>query len=228
LYSTVEDMYKWDRALYTEKILSKASLEKMFTPVLNDYGFGWHIGEQPIGNMKKKVVMHSGGIFGFSSLEIRLVEDKNYIMALNNTESGSLDQLTLGITNILYGLEPAKPKKSLATELSKLIKEKGIEKAMAEINAAKENKDEYKASEREINQLGYILLQSGKVTESVEVFKLNTELYPGSANVYDSMAEAYAAAGDKEKAILNYKKSIELDPNNENGKEQLKKLENGN
>lgn len=227
LYSTVEDMYKWDRALYTEKILSKASIEKMFTPVMNDYGFGWKTGEQPIGDVKKKVVMHSGGIFGFSSMEIRLIDDKNYIMALNNTESGSLDQLTLGITNILYGLEPAKPKKSLATELSKFIKEKGIEKAIIEINAAKEKKDEYKANEREINQLGYILLQGGKVNEAVEVLKFNTELYPESSNVYDSLGEAYAASGDKEKAILNYKKSIELDPNNENGKETLKKLESG-
>jgi CubicO group peptidase (beta-lactamase class C family) len=75
IYSTVEDMYKWDRALYTEKILSKTSIEKMFTHVLNGYGYGWYTGEQPFGGVPKKVVMHTGGIFGFNSIEIRLIDD---------------------------------------------------------------------------------------------------------------------------------------------------------
>lgn len=225
MYSTVEDMYKWDRALYTEKILTKASLEKMFTPVLNNYGYGWQIIEAPMGDVKKKVITHNGGIFGFSSLETRLVEDNNFIMVLNNSENGSLNQLTNGIAQILYGIEPPKPRKSLAMELSKLIKENGIDKAITEAKVLKGNKDEYRASEREINLLGYNLMQGGKVKESIEVFRLNVELYPESSNVYDSLGEAYAEAGDKEKAIINYKKSIELNPNNENGKQMLKKLE---
>ncbi len=226
MYSTVEDMYKWDRALYTEKILTKASLEKMFTPVLNNYGYGWQIIEQPLSeNLKLKVVTHSGGIFGFNSLETRLVDDNKFVMVLNNFENGNINQLTLGIVNILYGIEPAKPRKSLATELSKQIKENGIEKAIAEAKIMRENKEEYRASEREINQLGYVLLQGGKVKESIEVFKLNVQLYPESANVYDSIGEAYAESGDKESAIINYKKSVELDPSNEHGKQVLKELE---
>ena len=44
LYSTVEDLYKWDQALYTEKVLSEASKQRMFTPGLSDYGYGWEIG----------------------------------------------------------------------------------------------------------------------------------------------------------------------------------------
>lgn len=71
-----------------------------------------------------------------------------------------------------------------------------------------------------------IYLQSGKISEAVKVFKLNVELYPQSANVYDSYGEALAAVGDKENAIINYRKSVELDPTNANGIEVLKKLEN--
>jgi CubicO group peptidase (beta-lactamase class C family) len=225
MYSTVEDMYKWDRALYTEKILAKASLEKMFSPVMNDYGYGWMIGQQPIGDTEKKVTMHSGGIFGFSSIEIRLVDDGHYIMILSNFETSSINQLSMGIADILYNLEPPKPKKSLAIELSKMINEKGIDKAIAEFKILKEKKDEYRAIEREFNQLGYVLLQGGKVKEAIEVFKLNVQLYPESSNVYDSLGEAYAAAGDKENAIINYKKSIELNPENEHGKQILKELQ---
>jgi CubicO group peptidase (beta-lactamase class C family) len=225
IYSTVEDMFLWDQALYTEKILTNVSKEKMFTPVLNNYGYGWQIIEQPIGDKKLKVVTHSGGIFGFNSLETRLVDDNKFIMVLNNFENGNLNQLTLGIVNILYGIEPAIPKKSAAIELSKLIKEKNIDVAVSEFSMMKEKKDEYRVSEREMNQLGYLLLQEGKINESVKVFKLNVDLYPESANVYDSYAEALAAAGDTENAIVNYKKSVELDPTNENGKQMLHKLE---
>lgn len=225
MYSTVEDMFLWDRALYTDKLLGNELKEKMFTPVLNNYGYGWQIIEHAVGEKKLKVITHSGGIFGFNSLETRLVDENKFIMVLNNFEGGNLNQLTIGIVNILYGLEPANPKKSAAEELNKLIVEKGIDAAITEFQKIKDNKEEFVTREREINQLGYNLLTDKKIQESIKVFRLNTELYPESWNVYDSYGEALAEAGDKENAILNYKKSIELNPDNEGGKMMLKKLE---
>lgn len=225
IYSTVEDMYKWDRALYTNTLLSEPMKEIMFKPVLNNYALGWQVIEQPIGDKKVKVVTHSGGIFGFNSLITRLTDDNKFVMVLNNFEGGNINQLTLGIVNILYGLEPAKPKKSAAVELAGLIILKGVDNALTEFSKMKDNKDEYVVRERELNQLGYNLLLENKVTEAVKVFKLNVDLYPDSWNVYDSYGEALAAAGDTENAILNYKKSIELNPENNGGKEMLKKLE---
>ena len=54
---------------------------------------------------------------------------------------------------------------------------------------------------------------------------MNAELYPNSANVYDSLGEAYMNSDDNKNAIKNYKKSLELNPNNDNAREMLKKLE---
>jgi len=73
-------------------------------------------------------------------------------------------------------------------------------------------------------QLIYHLLSAKRVKDAIEVFKLNVADYPQSANVYDSLGEAYKVNGDRELAIKNYERSVELDPKNTNGIEALKKL----
>jgi tetratricopeptide (TPR) repeat protein len=75
-----------------------------------------------------------------------------------------------------------------------------------------------------MNSLGYGLMREDRLESALSIFKLNTELYPESWNVYDSYGEALLENGDKEKAIENYKRSIEMNPNNENGKKVLKEL----
>ncbi|MFN2406792.1 MAG: tetratricopeptide repeat protein [Pyrinomonadaceae bacterium] len=80
--------------------------------------------------------------------------------------------------------------------------------------------------ERDLNDWAYRMLNGGgKPKEALEIFKLNVFLYPNSANVYDSVAEAYAANGQRDLAIKNYKRSLELDPQNTNAIQQLKKLD---
>ncbi|HZI60675.1 MAG TPA: serine hydrolase [Pyrinomonadaceae bacterium] len=79
-------------------------------------------------------------------------------------------------------------------------------------------------SENRLNVLGYRLLEQKKVPEAIALLKLNVEFYPNSWNVYDSLADAYAANSEKDLAITNYKKSLELNPQNEKGREKLKKL----
>lgn len=80
-------------------------------------------------------------------------------------------------------------------------------------------------AEARLNDLGYSLLRQQKVAEAITIFKVNVELYLQSANAYDSLAEAYMANGDKQLAIANYKKSLELNPKNPNAVDNLKKLE---
>jgi len=75
-----------------------------------------------------------------------------------------------------------------------------------------------------INALGYQYLEQKKNDVAIAVFKFNVQTYPASANVWDSLGEAYMNAGQKELAIANYKKSLELDPNNKNAVAMLEKL----
>lgn len=76
-----------------------------------------------------------------------------------------------------------------------------------------------------INQKGYDLMEEKKLQEAIEIFKLNAFAFPRSANVFDSLGEAYLEAGNKELAIENYKKSLQLDPLNQNARDVLKKIE---
>ncbi len=78
--------------------------------------------------------------------------------------------------------------------------------------------------EREMNALGYKFLQNGKIKDAIELFKLNTIAYPNSSNTYDSLGEAYLSDGQKDLAIKNYEKSLELNPNNTNAQKVLKEL----
>jgi len=79
--------------------------------------------------------------------------------------------------------------------------------------------------ENRINGLGYNLMQQKKLSEAIALLKLNVEFYPKSSNAYDSLGEAYMTNGEKDLAIVNYKKSLELNPQNAGAREKLKKLE---
>jgi tetratricopeptide (TPR) repeat protein len=83
----------------------------------------------------------------------------------------------------------------------------------------------YDFGEDQLTAAGYALLGSKKVNEAIELFKLLVEEFPNSANAYDSFGEAYMTAGNKELAIKNYKKALELKPDCETAKSALQKLE---
>ena len=82
-------------------------------------------------------------------------------------------------------------------------------------------------TEVEVNRLGYQLMSSGQLPAATEVFELNVESYPLSWNVYDSLAEAYMNAGENEKAIQFYEKSLKINPANSNAVAMLKKIQGG-
>lgn len=74
-------------------------------------------------------------------------------------------------------------------------------------------KHKYVDTEAAVNRFGYTLLRNNKVADAVEIFKLNAESYPNSANVYDSLGDALQAAGNKAEAIKSYEKALSIDPN---------------
>ncbi len=117
---------------------------------------------------------------------------------------------------------------SAAYRIEQEINMNGIEAGMQKYRSIRSDPNsELYFDEGELNAAGYRLLGNGKIMEAIQVFTINVELYPESANAYDSLAEAHMKGGDNRKAIENYKKSLELNPDNNNAEEMLKSLENG-
>jgi tetratricopeptide (TPR) repeat protein len=79
-------------------------------------------------------------------------------------------------------------------------------------------------NESELNAYGYVLLGQSSLQEAITVFRINANLFPRSANCFDSLGEAYFAAGFKDKAIQAYELAVNLDPENESIQARLKKL----
>lgn len=78
--------------------------------------------------------------------------------------------------------------------------------------------------ESTMNSLGYQYLQKDDYATAIRIFQLNAEAFPGSSNVYDSLGEALMKSGKKKEAIDNYKKSLALDPGNNNARQMLAQL----
>lgn len=119
------------------------------------------------------------------------------------------------------------PRRSIAEALSATIASSGVDAAVKQYRELKASAPSasYNFDEDQLNGLGYQLINQKKFGEATHIFQLNVEAYPQSSNAYDSLGEAYMDAGDKERAIANYRKSLELNPKNANGAAMLRKLE---
>lgn len=117
--------------------------------------------------------------------------------------------------------------KSIADVLMKTIEERDVATAVRQYHELKtRDPDAYDFRESELSGLGYSLLGAKKVEDAIEIFKLNVVAYPQSSDAYSCLGEAYMVDADRANAIINYERSLEMDPQNKYTAELLKKLGN--
>jgi len=208
LYSTVEDLYKWDQALYGDKILTAASKEKMFTPGLSNYGYAWEIRKGKDG----LTIEHGGGINGFNTLITRNPDTKRLIVLLNNTGGAPLNAMANGIRAILDGKEPVMPKEPAAQELFKTYQKSGLEAALRQAAEMKAG-TQYEAGEGELARLGGQLLATRKTADALTLAKQLTQDNPKSIGATTLLAQAEKANGHRVESIQAWSRVIDLSPN---------------
>ena len=236
IYSTIEDLYKWDQGLYSDKLVSQETLKEAFTPGrLNngapsrtlgdltwDYGFGWLLRK----NESENIVWHDGGFNGFNAIFYRELNRHDLIIFLTNKgEPWPLYPIHEAVKSILRDEPYELPPVPLAVRMKKMIDEYGLTESINRYHQLRKTHPvEYDFSERQLNSLGYYYLKNQKFNEAKTVLKLNVEIYPNSSNVYDSYGEACLGNGDYDEAIDNYRRSLELNADNKNALEMLKKI----
>jgi CubicO group peptidase (beta-lactamase class C family) len=104
----VNDLYVWDQALFTDKLIPRALLDEMFTPYVSvpdmgritgfDYGYGWYIGEF----QNHRMVFHTGRIEGFSAINSVYPDDNVIVVVLSNQWIGSVNGIVVRLTDILF------------------------------------------------------------------------------------------------------------------------------
>jgi CubicO group peptidase (beta-lactamase class C family) len=228
MISTARDLLKYDQALYNGTLLSSVTLEEAFTPVtLNNgqdnvqrYGLGWIISED---TSMGKIVKHDGGIPGGRLMLLRNITKHQTVILLDNTSDNVVPLADMALS-ILNGQKVAKPKKSGARSFGIALADYGLKAGNAFLKKIEKDTLNYYFNEDEMNSLGYAFLSSNKDAEAETVFKQNTLLFPLSWNAFDSYGEVLLKRGRKQDAVKMYRKSIELNPGNENGKKVLEQV----
>jgi CubicO group peptidase (beta-lactamase class C family) len=228
MYSTVRDLYRWDRALAdgAKPFQSMETKELWYTPGLEDYAYGWSVRDEQIGDdgPTVRVIEHGGGINGFNTAYLRYPDQQNMIAVIDNTE-GNPGAIAAQLARVLYDQPTEAPKPEISRVIAATIEEQGVTAGIEEYKRLRsEAPDDYDFAESELNNLGYFLLRDGDVEAAIAVFTLNTEQYPDAFNTFDSLGEAYKEAGQVELAIQNYERSLELNPGNQNGRRMLAEL----
>lgn len=228
IYSTVDDLFKWDQALYTDRLVRQSTLSEAFTPSrvqegTSSYGFGWNVEE--VGG--SKYLWHTGSSAGFRAFIGRRLAERVTIIMLTNKGNSKRQDINTAIQNLLADKPYAVPKQSGAETLYRIIHESGIQNALQRYDILKNEKSaDYDLGESELNTLGYQLLYGDKrISDAVAIFSLNTKEHPNSSNAFDSLGEAYWRNGQKSLAISTYQTALKLDPKNEHAESMLKKLQ---
>jgi CubicO group peptidase (beta-lactamase class C family) len=120
LYSTTGDLLLWDQALYTEKLVSRKSLDEIFSPFKNNYGYGWGIGKK----FERKEISHGGGIYGFATDISRFPDDKVTVVVLSNFQGAPAGKIGNDLAAIVFGAKYEIPqeRKEIAVDAKVLEK----------------------------------------------------------------------------------------------------------
>lgn len=223
MYASASDLFKFYEAeMFTNKLLNDDLKLKLFT----------HYEDQPKKTWRemmadpKFISSLAGGLNGWNSCVTQIPAMQYTIIVLANyDEAGQpAEQIGERIENIILG-KPNEPLKlALPQFIYQYISKNGIDDFVKNSDALlKENKYGIRGPMM-LNRLGYDLINEKKLDWAVEIFKLNIRLFPNNPNGYDSLGEAYMLKGVKDLAIQNYKKVLEMDPENENAKKMLEKL----
>ena len=229
--STATEIANWMIALTEQKLIRSDSLSEMWNPtVLNDgntqgwsrlingYAIGWPVIARKEHPAISAVGGNRAGVFVYPDDNMSIVILTNLMGAVPSQFVDEIMGLYIPDVKRENGFGLPENIKALWQQLEA----KGYNQAIVTAEALMA--DQITFSENEVNLWGYSLISQERHKEALEIFRLNTHLFPLSYNTYDSLAEGYWYLGDYQRAIEGYQKVLELKPDNTYAKGQIEKL----
>ncbi len=213
--TTAEDLLLFMEAyFYTEKLVRAATLElDEFYPFIQDVRKNG--GAIPV----------AGGFQGANAVVYNALRDHQTIIVLANMDEPVAEQLAAGIFALMRGKEPRQPTLPALQTLYQAYKKQGPAYVKKHFETLTINSHSDDPKDMLLNNMGYNLLYSGETDDALEVFKLNTELFPNIANCWDSYGEALLQKGDRTAALKAYRKALEIRPGLPSAREAVERLE---
>ncbi|WP_162789568.1 serine hydrolase domain-containing protein [Altererythrobacter sp. ZODW24] len=225
VYSTAEDMLRFDRALYGNEIMSEAQRNLMHSAQVRIYAYGWGVGSYDLPDGSKlAVVEHTGSVPGYQSNYVRSERNRDFVFVVSNYWQGSLVQ---GMGRDLMEVLNGKPPRKITELLLPALESGGLPAMIAAYDGLGESAVDYNRSEKIMNDFGYRLVGEKNLAAAIAVFEWNVAAYPDSANTHDSLGESYRAAGRNSEALVSYYRSLELNPESESAKTNIAEMQAG-
>ena len=191
-----------------------------FSGLLNGYAVGWPIVARAEHPAAAAVGGNRSAVFVYPDDNLSIIVLTNLMGAQPESFIDELAGFYIPEMKEANGFGLSPSVKLVKIDLDK----SGYKNAIDRVRKISKASPTFKLSENEVNDWGYALIKQNKTADALEVFKLNVSLFPQSGNAFDSLGETYAAIGDRVQAIKNYKKSVQLNPKNENAIAVLKDL----
>lgn len=187
----------------------------------SEVGLAWFLGEYK----GVKARSHSGCDTGFLSNLVILPEIKAAVALMMNCDYGPINNIGSNIMDIVLGQKALGIKENLANYTLEIMLNKDFETAMKECSLIKEAALEaYYVNADSFYYLAYELLERKKVKEAIELLKISIMMFPEKSGLYYALGDMYLESGHKELALDSYRKSVELNPHNVNGKKKIEEL----
>lgn len=202
LYSTVDDLHRWSRALAGWKLV--------------EYGYGARISRRTISREDSVRIVdlgrHGGELFGFSSM-LRVFPDHDRMIILLDNTSSNLDPVVEGLTNLLWGAETRFPKPSIAERLLPLIESAGVEPAMGRYRTWKRTRpDQYDYGLGELMRLARHFREADDPEAAAMILETQVEGFPSMPGARLALSELYAEMGDTARAVSHLETALLAEP----------------
>jgi CubicO group peptidase (beta-lactamase class C family) len=222
IQTTAGDLLKFDLALAKGKLLSSAVMTRMVEPFLEkNWGIVWRLDEID----GQKVAYHGGETTGVSAMYRRYLEDGTTLIVLSNYHRAARPVAAV-IEAILFGKPYEMPRPTAQEFLYRYMARNDCALPAEESGRLLKESGYNIPSAADLNSFGYELVKADETDMALQIFRMNTRLFPNEANAFDSLAETHLLKGDREAAIRYYQRALEINPKLGSAKAALERLQN--